>query len=144
MTKRQTKSKYTWARVGLYGFWAMLGLFAILVVAQYGYSIGGAQAATGGQPTTEFAAMVCSLYVNAGYLVGALSVLMIVAAGIVYAMSQGQTGGEATGIGLAKSMMIAALSGVALYVFGLVILGSPCGSNPTGGFIQDLLTQLGF
>lgn len=145
MIKTFFKSKYAWARIGLYGFWAVLGAFAILLIAQYGYSISGAEAATEGGAATasEFIALVCGLYDSAGVLIGALVVLMIVWAGIIYGTSQGQSGGEGSGIGLAKSMIVAALSGAFLYVFGLVLLGSPCGARPDGGFLQDLLSQIG-
>ena len=144
MTKQPSKSKYKWMSVGLYGFWVLLGLYAVILIAQYGASagIGPADAATGDGAGSKFTALVCALYSQASYLIGALAVLMIVAAGIVYATSQGQSGGEASGIGMAKSMIIAALSGVALYLFGYLLLGT-CGAG-AGGVLSDIVNFFQF
>ena len=133
MNKQPTKSKHTWARFALYGFWGALGLFAVLLISQYG-SASTAQAAT--EAGKSFAVLVCGFYSAAGAFVFALTVLMIVAAGIVYGTSQGQSGGEGSGIGLAKSMIISAVSGALLYVLGFILLGS-CGTT-LGGLVGQL------
>lgn len=151
MNKKPTKSKHLWAKVGLVGFWAVMGVLAIAIITIYGIELSGVSADPGGAGVgtdvykpNAFADLVCVLYFSSGTIIGALMVLMFVSAGIVYATSQGQSGGETSGIGLAKSMMLAALTGGFLYVIGLMLLGEPCGANPSGGILQQLLGNIQF
>ena len=60
---------------------------------------------------------VKDLYDLSGVIVGILAVVMIIAAGIVYALDLG--GGKQ--IGLAKGMIIDAISGVVLFILALRI-----------------------
>lgn len=151
MSNKSVKSKHTWARFGLYGFWALIGVMAISLLTVYGVELLSVGAQTIDSPDfvgplqegSQYGALVCSLYLGAGQLIGILMVLMFVGAGIIYATSQGESGGEASGITLAKSMMIAAITGALLYALGLVILGTPCSDHPGGGWLQDLLVKFG-
>jgi len=137
------KSKYRLMKVGLYAFWGILGVLALTIIAAYGTSFLGAEAATGAPSAgaDTFAGTVCGFYSYAGFLVGGLAVLMVMAAGIVYATSQGQSGGD-SGIGLAKNMIVAAITGVLLYMLGNFLLGSPCGLEPQGGILSSFYQRM--
>lgn len=140
MAKRQ-RPKYFWAKMGLYAFWGLLGVMAIMIIAAYGNSIlSGAEAATEGTAAAAFSGTICHLYSYAGTFIASLAVLMTMIAGIIYATSQGEGGGE-TGIGLAKSMITAVITGVLLYMIGLWLLGGPCGTGE--GLIRNILNQTG-
>ncbi len=140
MTKKR-RPKYFWAKLGLYAFWGILGVLAITIVAAYGSSFfSGAEAADVVDPTAAFSGTICAVYNYAGFLIGGLAVLMIMIAGVIYATSQGEGSGE-TGIGLAKSMITAVITGVLLYIIGLWLLGPPCGTGQ--GLIGNILNQAG-
>jgi hypothetical protein len=86
-----------------------------------------------------FDVYVCDILLPAaGYLVGALTVLMIVLAGVIYATSQGSGSGELS-IGTSKQMILAALTGALLYVMGTVLLGN-CGIGESSGLIERFLS----
>lgn len=140
---KKRRPKYFWAKVGLYAFWSVLGVLAIIIITAYGASlmVAGAQTGAGQVTDNTFAGVVCGFYGYAGVLVGGLAVLMVMTAGIVYATSQGQGSGE-TGIGLAKSMITAAITGVLLYMLGNWLLGSPCGLDPQGGILANLYQKV--
>jgi hypothetical protein len=83
-----------------------------------------------------FEEYACKLIGAADPVIWSLVGLTIIIAGIIYATSMGQTGGELS-VGLAKQMIVAALTGGILYLLGGFLIGS-CGST-TGGWIADLL-----
>ena len=134
------KSKYRLMKVGLYAFWGILGVLALIIIAAYGADIIGVEASVGDSPTAGFSGIICRTYKYAGFIVGGLAVLMVSIAGIVYATSQGEGSGE-TGIGLAKSMITAAITGVLLYMIGLWLIGGPCTTGK--GLVDDILDKAG-
>lgn len=99
--------------------------------------IGGVDQAPGGG--VSFDTYVCDILIpTAGYLVGGLTVLMIILAGVVYTTSQGQASGDLS-IGTAKQMITAALTGALLYMMGYFLLGE-CGINGgAGGILQQFI-----
>ncbi|KKW25510.1 MAG: hypothetical protein VE99_C0001G0147 [candidate division Kazan bacterium GW2011_GWC1_52_13] len=129
MAKHKTKS--WWVKPWLYGFWAVLSAFALMLIAQFGSQVLPAgQAATADTSAgIGFEAYLCSAISYANFLVGMLAALTVIIAGITYATSAG--GKE--GIKTSKDMIIAAVAGVALYAMGHLLLGA-CGTG-TGGLI---------
>jgi hypothetical protein len=150
MNKKSLKSKHQWARFGLYGFWALIGILALVVLIAYGVELTSVSAQVPDgfvgplQEGSVFGAFICSFYLGAGTLIASLMILMFAAAGIVYATSKGESSGETSGIGLAKSMIVAAITGALLYMLGLAILGAPCGEYPSGGLIGSMLEYFNF
>jgi len=131
MEKKRTK--FWWAKPWLYGFWVALGAFAFMLIAKFGTELLlASQAATadtsGGM---GFDAYLCSAITYANALIGILAVFTVTMAGISYMTSSG--GKE--GISTAKSMLMAAITGVLLYAFGNLLLGT-CGTG-AGGLISQ-------
>ena len=81
-----------------------------------------------------FNAQVCTIVQTAGTVVGALAVIMVMAAGIMYALSGGDAKGDLS-IGTAKNMIVSAITGVLLYLMGSVLLGN-CGDY-SGGLLRQ-------
>lgn len=133
------RSKYLWAKFGLYTFWFCLGAFALVMIALYSAELlGGAEAAdpasaqiTGG----DFRTYMCSVLYYANGFIAALVILMITIAGIIYATSQG---GE--GVSQAKGMILAAVTGALLYMMSNWLLGS-CGQESAGGYLGRLFSH---
>ena len=129
MEKKRTK--FWWAKPWLYGFWVALGAFALILIAKFGTDmLSASQAATadtaGGM---GFDAYLCSAITYANALIGVLAVFTVIMAGVSYMTSSG--GKE--GISTAKSMIVAAITGVLLYAMGQLLLGT-CGTG-AGGLI---------
>jgi len=133
-----------WASVAVFGFFALIGV---------GSQFDGSNASpppTGSSTTLSdtsggqgFDVYVCNVLLpDAGYLVGALTMLMLVLAGVVYATSQGASSGDLS-IGESKKMIVAALTGALLYVMGYKLLGScgigTAGNSSTGGGARGII-----
>ncbi len=129
--------KFWWSKPWLWGFWAVLSAFALMLIAQVGAEvINSSQAAisdtTGGG--IGFEDYLFSAIDYANVLVGALAALTVVLAGFTYMTSSGSK----EGISTAKSMIVAAITGVLLYAFGRLLLG---GYGPgAGGLITNFFS----
>lgn len=112
-----------------------LGLFTVVMFAAAGTGLGTFAA----EPTGDFSkfnAYVCAVVSTMGTIVGGLAIVMIIAAGIMYALSAGSDKG-AVSIGSAKSMITSALAGTALFLMGGVLFGE-CGSYGYGEWLSGL------
>ena len=147
-TEKKAVAKKGWVRTMLAVYWTafvFLGFFTLIgvgtrlddtdaanpnAVSDTTSNITGATQNAGGG--VGFDVYVCNILLPAaGYLVGALTVLMIVLAGVMYATSQGSGSGDLS-IGSAKQMIMAALTGALLYMMGYFLLGD-CGIGGNGG-----------
>jgi hypothetical protein len=147
MTKTAKKTKQlSWLKVGIAAYWIVVALFVLIALTGYGLDLAGVSAATNPNAVADtaggvgFDVYVCNILLPAaGTLIGALTVLMIIAAGIVYATSQGAGSGDLS-IGTAKQMIMAALTGALLYILGTFLLGKcDIGAAGGGGFIQNFI-----
>lgn len=70
-------------------------------------------------------------------IIVALAIFMILAAGVVYILSLGQAGGDKSvgGVSTAKSMIVAAVTGLALYLMSRFLLGDCMSTTGLGGWI---------
>jgi type IV secretory pathway VirB2 component (pilin) len=113
----------------------LLGFFSVAFLAGLTSSVSSSFAATEG--FGSFNAYVCSIVTVTGQIVGGLAVVMIIAAGIMYAASGGNDKGDLS-VSSAKSMITSALSGIALYLLGGALLGQ-CGGSGYGELINRIL-----
>ncbi len=113
----------------------MLIVFVFLVLAYAGSTLTTVSAALPGQ--TEFGSFnsqICAMVTTAGRIVGGLALLMVMSAGIMYALSGGEGKGDLS-IGAAKGMITSAITGVILYLMGSLLLGK-CGEY-SGGLLRQ-------
>lgn len=89
----------------------------------------------------QFNAYVCRLRLLIGTLIGAIAVVMIVMAGIIYATS-GLSGKGAASISTAKTMITSAITGVVFYMLSNVLLGN-CASGVSGGLFGEIFKNGG-
>ena len=141
--KKANNSRLEWwfeHGVGWYKY--LLIVFAFLVFAYAGSVVTATMAATGAPAgQSEFRTFndtVCNLVKSAGTVVGGLAVIMVMAAGIMYAMSGG-SGKGAMSIDSAKTMITSAITGVILYVMGSLLLGT-CGEY-NGGLLRQWINR---
>ncbi|MFH0905253.1 MAG: hypothetical protein V1826_00830 [bacterium] len=149
MVNQTTKfGRLWWAKTFLYIFWALVTVLALTTATALGWGVVKTHAAQfglgdigitdpGASNVPPFEEYLCNVIYYAGSTVGILAVIMIVLAGIMYAASTGGTT-EFGSVTVAKEMIIAALTGAALYMLGAALLG-PCGGSATGGWIRQLL-----
>jgi len=142
MMKRAGNNKQVWAKWWLRGYWGVLVAAALAFMLQVTglWSLVGAatEAATNtGASTTgiTFQEYVCHALSWSTNILISLAVLTVVIAGVIYATSMGSSSGELS-IGLAKQMIVAALTGLLLYMIGVFLLGG-CGAGT--GFIVNQL-----
>ena len=121
-----------YTRVYQYLVW----VFGFVIVIRAGGGIAASFASDG--DLGAFSVMVCNLFGIMGGIIISLAVITVIAAGIVYATSQGASGG----INSAKTMIVSAISGIALYVLSGYFLGA-CGKNEVGSsvFFRNILPQ---
>ena len=139
MANKAARKKTTWTHWWLRVYWGVVGVTLLLFTLQYVGVVSGAFADSGSTAVSSttsasFKDYVCNVAGYAGGTVEALAILTIIIAGVIYASSMGQSGGELS-ISLAKQMIIAALTGLLLFYMGTFFLG-PCGSG--AGFIKSL------
>ena len=143
MTKQATGKKNTWVHWWLRVYWGIATVMVLMFAAQYVGAVSGAFAANenavASTTSATFKDYVCSVTGYIGGTVEALAILTIIIAGVIYASSMGQSGGELS-ISLAKQMIVAALTGLLLFYMGTFFIGQ-CGSG--GGFIAWLLNGSG-
>lgn len=147
MTKSlQSKNVRSWIRRSLAVYWAVISIFAAITLAQYVQTQYAALAAepvtdpmnlsdtTGAGTLTQlkFDEYFCGVVVGYGQgIIVTLAIVMMMAAGVTYIVSFGQTSGEIGGINTAKTMMVAAITGLMLSLMGSLLLGD-CGFNLAG------------
>lgn len=129
---KQSKKK-VWIRIAegfnlVYRY--ILGLFSVSFLAGLSGTISSSFAGSTTEAFGSFNTYVCTIVKISGTVVGGLAVIMVIAAGIMYAASGGNDKGDLS-MGTAKSMITSALSGVALYLLGGALLGA-CGSGGYG------------
>ncbi len=139
MPKKKGKGKLGWVGWLLKGYWAVLvvsGLFIVLQLASANPNPNAVSSTT----SMTFNDYVCGAVGYAGAVIGALAVLMIMLAGVVYATSMGSSGGKEGlgGISAAKEMIVAALTGILLIIMAPFFVGE-CGRG--GGFFQDIFSR---
>lgn len=115
----------------------ILGLFAIFMIAGLGSGMGVFAAEAG--DFGAFNGFVCSMVLAIGGIVGGLAVIMIIAAGIMYALSGGSDKGAAS-ISGAKTMITSALAGSALFLMGGLLFGE-CGQFAYGSLLNSLFPR---
>lgn len=139
MMKRAGGNKRTWAKWWLRGYWGALVIVALVFMLQATglLSLTLAAADNAGASTTgiTFQDYVCHALSWSTNILISLAVLTVVIAGVIYATSMGSSSGELS-IGLAKQMIVAALTGLLLYMVGVFLLGG-CGAGT--GFIVNQL-----
>lgn len=109
---------------------ALLWVFGFVVVIGIGSGITTTFANDSENPITgafgTFSGFICQIYDIMGAVVGGLAVVTLIAAGVVYGASGGNTGKDGLSIGTAKTMMVSAIAGASLYLLGGFFLGQ-CG-----------------
>ncbi|MEZ4210580.1 MAG: hypothetical protein R3B38_02610 [Patescibacteria group bacterium] len=122
-----------YTRVYQYLVW----VFGFVIILNAGGGIAASFAAD--KDLGAFSVLVCNLFSLMAGIIISLAVITIIAAGIVYATSQGASGG----INSAKTMIVSALSGIALYALAGYFLGA-CGDNGVANstFFRNILPQL--
>lgn len=139
MTKVHKHSR--WLNLVIKAYWAVLSILVVASITQaVSYrSATFAEAQTDTTTALPFNEYFCNALVGpAEGVILALAALMILGAGVLYMISMGQTGGD-SGISTAKSMMTAAVTGIALYSLSSVLLGN-CGFQ-LGGFIGSFFNN---
>lgn len=132
MTK--TGSKTWWSKLLLYLFWGVLSVFALSLMGMFGADmLAQTQASTGVSGSMyggDFKDYICGPVMDgATWIIAALSVMMLIFAGITYATSMG-----GSGTSNAKEMIIAAITGVAFFFIARLLIGK-CGDG--GGWLQS-------
>ena len=115
------KSLKKWIRISQIVWLVLVGAAIVLMIMQYNFS----QASTGPGEVVDLQAWVQGWSGQLGILVGLIAVVMVIIAGIVYAFDLG--GGKQ--IGLAKEMIISAISGVILFMLASWLLNEIGGEN---------------
>ncbi len=127
-----------WARITQIVWLILIGIAIVLMITNQSLSF--AQDSGTGANSNAFQDLLDGLMPELGIFVGLLAVVMVIIAGIVYAFDLG--GGKQ--IGVAKDMIISAISGVILFMLASWLLGEInelvpppkdplTGSSPTGG-----------
>jgi len=122
MNRAKTRKINPWLRISQYLFWGLLLIFIIISF------IDPSSAASPGAGATSFNDLMLVLQGVVGGIIGLLAVFMVIAGGIVYATSQGNSGQ----MGLGKEIIVSAIGGLLLFMFALWFLGSNLG----GGIIS--------
>jgi len=127
LMKKPITKQPVWLRVAITSYFA--------VVVAIGIGAIGANALNDSLTGLTFGDYFCNTIAPmGGAIIIALTVLMLLSAGITYMVSMGQSGGD-TGIGTAKAMITAAITGFLLYMMSTFLLGQ-CGFTPTGWIFQ--------
>ena len=109
------KTVKNFAKVSKYVLFGLIILWLILNLIQQNISLAQSES---GPVNNELTNLVSTIFDNVGVLIGALAVVMIIIAGIVYLFDFG--GGKQ--IGIAKEMVTYAISGVILFILGAWLL----------------------
>jgi hypothetical protein len=166
--KLQSKVVWSWVQRWLKVYWAAMAILALLMLTQYvafqpsafaaDNTTGGATGNTvsnstgsnedpfadtsGSMTQLPFDEYFCKVIIPTGEkIVLGLVAVTIIAAGIMYILSFGNSSGEIGGINTAKTMIIAAITGLMLNLMGSLLLGE-CGFN-LAGWIGKLLPPPG-
>ncbi|MBN2585452.1 hypothetical protein JXA59_02285 [Patescibacteria group bacterium] len=128
MGKFDHKKAHRWVKISQVVF-AVLILVFIFIAVLYGNNPSLAGSGSGGS-ALSFPDLIVALRNGMSVLIGALAVIMTIAGGVVYAVSQGNPNQMAVG----RDLIVSAISGLALYAFSLYLLGNP-GTGGAGGLI---------
>lgn len=119
-----------WMRIIQIVWLVLIGLAIILLITRHSFSF-----AAGG----DLEEWVTNWSSQLGWLVGLLAVVMVIIAGIVYIFDLG--GGKQ--IGVAKEMIISAISGVLLFMLAAWLLGQVNSLFPKQGYVEPTATDGG-
>jgi len=124
------------------GYRYLLGVFGVAMLTSMSGIISSSSAAptSAGGNFNQFNSYICSLVSVLGAIIGGLAVIMVIAAGILYAASGGNEKGDLS-MGAAKNMIVSAITGVTLYLLAGTLLG-PCTATGTNYGYGPLLNQL--
>lgn len=132
MTKLSDNQVAKIVNVATIAYKGLLGVFALTVIITSALGDSQTFAATG--DFGGFNAYICALRGLIGAVIGGLAVLMIIIAGIMYALSSGNDKGNLS-MGTAKNMILSAITGVVFYMLSDALLGA-CGTK--GGLIGEI------
>ncbi|MFA5009827.1 MAG: hypothetical protein WC553_01170 [Patescibacteria group bacterium] len=130
MMNKKNNHKLGWAKWLIKIYWGAVGLVGLVYVSQASGLLAAVLAATGDNASSTTTSLTFGQYVCTAIDLGStvlvtLAVLMVIAAGIIYATSMGASGGELS-VGLSKQMIVAALTGLLLYMIGGWLIGVQC------------------